>query len=241
MLDVLPLIGAGLGGLGGVIGSAIGASGASSAQDEANRAAAAEAEKNREFQKWMSNTAVQRYAADLEDAGFNRILAAGGGQSSTPSGSVAPVGAVNKSAGVAAGFSSALSSAQAITSMAAQQAAATQSLNAAEASLASAKNAEADRPRIEAEARLAARMAGAKVTQAEARAAREAYDRKYIELDSNIERGSKLLNAGSAALDLGSSALGVGRAAKQVDKLLKGSMRNRVTGKERDIYFKEIP
>jgi hypothetical protein len=79
------------------------------------------------------------------------------------------------------------------------------------------------------------------VTQAEARAAREAYDRKYIELDSNIERGSKLLNAGSAALDLGSSALGVGRAAKQVDKLLKGSMRNRVTGKERDIYFKEIP
>lgn len=203
---MFPLLGAGLGALGGIVGSAISAGGAASAQDEANRAAAAEAEKNREFQKWMSNTAVQRYAADLEDAGFNRILASTGGQASTPSGSVAPVGAVNKQAGVGAGLSSALTSAQAITSMGAQQAAAAQSLASAEASMASAKNAEADRPRIQAEAKVAGRMAGAKVTQAEVDAARKSFDKQYMELDSQIERGSKIIGAGSDLLGIASSA-----------------------------------
>lgn len=48
-----------------------------------------EAEKNRQFQREMSNTAYQRMAQDLKAAGFNPALVLGSGGASTPTGSLA--------------------------------------------------------------------------------------------------------------------------------------------------------
>lgn len=67
---------------------------------------AAEAQKNRDFQSEMSNTAVQRAMSDLEAAGLNPKLISNLSGASTPSGSVAASSAapsgVNASMAVAA-------------------------------------------------------------------------------------------------------------------------------------------
>lgn len=63
------------------------------AQQEANQFSADEAEKQRQFEKEMSNTAYQRQVNDLQDAGINPIMAASNGvslPSSTAAASVSP-------------------------------------------------------------------------------------------------------------------------------------------------------
>lgn len=63
---------------------------------------AREADKNRDFQSYMSGTAYQRAAKDLEAAGLNRILALGNG-ASTPGGSTATMPSMSLgSTGIAA-------------------------------------------------------------------------------------------------------------------------------------------
>lgn len=54
--------------------------------EAAMRFSSSEAEKQRQYETEMSNTAYQRSMADMQKAGLNPILtAAGGGQASTPS------------------------------------------------------------------------------------------------------------------------------------------------------------
>lgn len=80
------IIGGGL----GLLGSLFGANSAKDAQRRANEANMQEAQRNRDWQERMSNTAYQRSAKDLEAAGLNRILALGN-SASTPSGAQAKI------------------------------------------------------------------------------------------------------------------------------------------------------
>ena len=72
------------------LGSAIGGLFGYKGTKETNVASAQQAQKQMDFQREMSNTAVQRRMADLQKAGINPILA-GSKEASSPAGQQAPV------------------------------------------------------------------------------------------------------------------------------------------------------
>jgi len=95
-------------GIGSAISGIIGYKG----QRDTNVASAQQAQKQMDFQRSMSNTAVQRRMADLKKAGINPILA-GSKEASSPAGAMAPVGNKAQAAIASASAAQALKNAQA--------------------------------------------------------------------------------------------------------------------------------
>ncbi|WNK14531.1 MAG: DNA pilot protein [Microvirus sp.] len=69
----------------------------------ANKAAKKEAQRNRDFQERMANTAYQRATADMTKAGINPMLAFMKGGADTPSGNMAPIRDISEGAATSVG------------------------------------------------------------------------------------------------------------------------------------------
>lgn len=78
-----------LSGVGGLVGSGLSYLSGRKSQKETNQLSIDQAQKQMDFQKDVSSTAIQRQMKDLEAAGLNPALAASYGGASSPSGAMA--------------------------------------------------------------------------------------------------------------------------------------------------------
>lgn len=185
-------------------------------QNSANSVNIAEAQKNRDFQAQMSNSAYQRSRADMEAAGLNPMLMASMGGSSTPSGSTASAGAAhvdNSLSELGTGIGRAVPSALQVmqtkkgleasdAAIKARNAEAVSSLAAAANSNASAKATESRMPSFMEEARSARARADADISEAGARSAKASYDTSYAGIDAAISRAANAIAIPSSAVNI---------------------------------------
>lgn len=101
--------------LSGLFGNVFGGLMGSSAQDKANQTNIGLQEDQQAFLEMMAGSAHQREVADLEKAGLNPILSAGGGGAATPTPALAHVEPVNPAQGLSGGITAAMQAVSAVS------------------------------------------------------------------------------------------------------------------------------